>query len=78
MHRWMDRCCLVSYVQPQELLIYYGDRWNVGGPGSVGNATYVWLPLVPDPMADLGLQLLDPGQSWRLGDYKPQKPTVVR
>eukprot|EP00775_Hariotina_reticulata_P009005 gene9005-9178_t len=62
----------------QELLIYYGDRWNVEGPGSVGNATYVWLPLVPDATVDLGLQLLDPGQSWRLGDYKTQQPTVAR
>ncbi len=29
------------------LQVYYGDRWNYDGPGSVGNASYVWLPLLP-------------------------------
>lgn len=29
------------------LYMYQGDRWNQGGPGSVGNASYVWLPLIP-------------------------------
>jgi len=31
--------------QPR-LLLYMGDRWNHAGPGSVGNASYVWLPMV--------------------------------
>lgn len=29
------------------LLLYMGDRWNANGPGSVGAASYVWLPLLP-------------------------------
>ena len=27
------------------LYIYMADRWNNAGPGSVGNASYVWLPM---------------------------------
>jgi hypothetical protein len=27
------------------LWIYIGDRLNQAGPGSVGNASYVWLPM---------------------------------
>jgi hypothetical protein len=53
-----------------ELLIYYGDDWNVGGAGGVGNATYVWLPLVqagkPGSRA-LQLKMLE---SWKVGDYR--------
>jgi hypothetical protein len=33
------------------LHIYYGDRWNYDGPGSVGNASYMWLPLLPPASA---------------------------
>ncbi|KAI7840698.1 hypothetical protein COHA_005620 [Chlorella ohadii] len=29
------------------LLLWMGDRWNSQGPGGVGNASYVWLPLLP-------------------------------
>ena len=31
----------------RQLLVYMGDRWNAGGPGSVARASYVWLPLIP-------------------------------
>lgn len=53
-----------------QLLIYYGDKWNVDGAGDVGNASYVWLPLVHAGEAGskaLELKLLD---SWRVGDYR--------
>ena len=46
---WNSQSSFVfSYTHPSggELLIYMGDRWNIHGPGSVGNASYVWLPLV--------------------------------
>jgi hypothetical protein len=40
------------------LHIYYGDRWNADGPGGVGNASYVWLPLLlPPPAADASRRL---------------------
>lgn len=29
--------------------MYMGDRWNAAGPGSVAQASYVWLPLLPVP-----------------------------
>jgi len=25
--------------------IYMGDNWNPNGPGGVGNASYLWLPM---------------------------------
>lgn len=28
-------------------IIYQGDRWNYKGPGGLGNATYIWLPIIP-------------------------------
>eukprot|EP00879_Flechtneria_rotunda_P027715 GHRR01029702.1.p1 GENE.GHRR01029702.1~~GHRR01029702.1.p1 ORF type:complete len:383 (+),score=92.55 GHRR01029702.1:978-2126(+) len=65
-----------TYSQPetaQVVLIYYGDRWNLHGHGSVGNASYVWLPLVPmvapSPGIPVQLHMLDPGGQWKLGDY---------
>jgi hypothetical protein len=41
---------VLPYTHPsgKRLPIYMGDRWNFQGPGSVGNASYVWLPLVKD------------------------------
>ena len=35
--------------------MYMGDRWNYHGNGSVGNATYVWLPLVANGMGTLAM-----------------------
>lgn len=65
-HRWADG---------RELHVYVGDRWNAGGEGGVGNASYVWLPLLPvtgsDPLA-FKLLWLD---SWRLGDFRPLPPS---
>uniref|UniRef100_A0A383VWQ5 Glycosyl hydrolase family 32 N-terminal domain-containing protein n=1 Tax=Tetradesmus obliquus TaxID=3088 RepID=A0A383VWQ5_TETOB len=60
------------------LPIYFGDRWNQQGPGSVGNASYVWLPFVPaagsaDPSA---LQLLNPGGPWKISDYRQPAPSL--
>lgn len=35
-------------------MIYMGDRWNGhGGNGGVGNASYVWLPVVPSKGAGI-------------------------
>lgn len=31
------------------LNVWMGDRWNPKGPGSVANATNLWLPLLPRP-----------------------------
>jgi len=45
--------------------MYMGDRWNQGGPGSVGNASYIWLPLVPNGNAFV----MEWHDTWRLGDY---------
>ena len=53
-----------------KLLLWMGDRWNAGGPGSVGAATYVFLPLLPRLGAP-GFQLVDaPGGAWSLATYK--------
>ena len=49
-------------------------RWNAKGEGGVGNASYVFLPLLPtggDPAA-FKLAWVD---KWRLGDYKPVAPS---
>lgn len=67
---------------PQVLLIYFGDRWNAQGPGSVGNASYVWLPLVPatgpDSDTELQLQLINPVEGkWRIGDYRPASLAIT-
>ena len=57
-----------------DLLIYLGDRWNANGPGSVGNSSYVWLPLVRDRSSATGFSMLSLGNgtgdgSWRVRDY---------
>ena len=36
-----------------------------GGPGSVGNATYVWLPLMPGN----GTFSLSWHDTWKIGDF---------
>ena len=49
-----------------------GDRWNAKGPGSVGNASYVWLPLVKDdsPVGFHMPALTGGGDGeWRVADY---------
>ncbi|KAK9813147.1 hypothetical protein WJX72_009862 [[Myrmecia] bisecta] len=35
----------ITFSDGARLFIYMADRWNFEGPGSVGNASYVWLPL---------------------------------
>ena len=45
--------------------MYQGDRWNQGGPGSVGNATYIWLPLMPGN----GTFSLSWHDTWKIGDF---------
>lgn len=37
----------ITFEDGEELLLWMGDRWQARGPGSVGNASYVWLPLLP-------------------------------
>ena len=50
-----------------------GDRWNNGGPGSVGNASYVWLPFVKDESSSVGWKMpaLNGGGNgqWQIKDY---------
>jgi len=38
---------VLSYTQPDghQMIVYQGDRWNEAGPGGLGNATYIWLPI---------------------------------
>ena len=56
------------------LHIYLGDRWNGHGEnGGVGNASYVWLPLVPEPSspAKFSMPELDGGGNgeWQIAKY---------
>ena len=61
------------------LRLYLGDRWNEGSeaaPGSVGGATYVWLPLLRNASAPAGWSIppLPHGKwnatgKWRVADY---------
>ena len=43
-------------------------RWNPYGPGSVGNASYVWLPLLPK-LDSIGFELIWE-EAWSLVQYK--------
>lgn len=36
-----------TFEDGEELLLWMGDRWQPHGTGSVGGASYVWLPLLP-------------------------------
>jgi hypothetical protein len=57
----------------QVVLVYFGDRWRPSQPAGPSNASYVWLPLVPQtkPGAEPdSLQLLNL-DTWRLGDFRP-------
>ena len=56
------------------LHIYLGDRWNGHGEnGGVGNASYVWLPLVPEPSspAKFSMPPLNGGGNgeWQIAKY---------
>lgn len=43
-----------AHPSGKKLVIYMGDRWNGhGGNGGVGNASYVWLPVVPSKGAGI-------------------------
>ena len=78
-----------TYVLPLELppagklLLYMGDRWNQGSesaPGSVGGASYVWLPLLHNASAPTGLSMpLLHGRwnatgRWRVRDFVEAAP----
>lgn len=68
---------VLPYTHPatqRRLHIYLGDRWNEAGAGSVGNASYVWLPLVRNAStpALFSMSGLADGRgdgSWRISDY---------
>ncbi|BDA44105.1 hypothetical protein COCOBI_05-2890 [Coccomyxa sp. Obi] len=60
----------LEFVDGTVLHIYMGDRWNFAGPGSVENATYVWLPLLPN--GDGSGYTLQHADSWRPSDYRDQ------
>jgi len=55
----------------KDLLMYMGDRWNYHGSGSVGNATYVWLPLIPNGTTGHGLPRFTMPYltEWKVADY---------
>ena len=67
-----------TYVLPLSLpqgrlLLYMGDRWNAAsesGGGSVGNASYVWLPLLRNASDPTGFTIADisPEGGKRKGD----------
>lgn len=61
-----------SWGDGSELQVYVGDRWNLKGEGSVANASYVWLPLLPDGGGGFSMLWLD---AWKLGDFKPAAPS---
>eukprot|EP00877_Chromochloris_zofingiensis_P007339 jgi/Chrzof1/2859/Cz12g01150.t1 len=58
----------------QVLHIYFGDRWNLDGPGSIGNASYVWLPLLPHATTP-GAFDLQWHDSWSITDFQPAAPS---
>lgn len=55
------------------LLIYLGDRWNGHGEnGGVGNASYVWLPIIsrgPNVFSIPGLANDNGNGQWKISDY---------
>ena len=66
--------------------MYLGDRWNEAsesGSGSVGGASYVWLPIIRNASDPTGLTVvpLPYGQwngtgKWRIADYL--EPSLLR
>ena len=73
-----------TFADGRALTMYMGDRWNEASesaPGSVGGASYVWLPMVrngSDPtgwsMPRLHGQWNGTGQ-WRVADYLEPAPS---
>jgi len=60
------------------LYIYFADRWNHNGEGSVGNASYIWLPMVSSntnnssnnmPFVLHGLDENNGDGRWKISDY---------
>ena len=66
-----------TYVLPLttprgSVVVYLGDRWNEKGAGSVGAATYVWLPLLRNASGGFSLASIGGGTgngAWRVSDY---------
>ncbi|KAL4443631.1 hypothetical protein ABPG75_011368 [Micractinium tetrahymenae] len=57
-----------TFEDGDELLLWMGDRWQPHGPGSVGGASYVWLPLLPHAQGP-GFELVW-AERWSLRQYK--------
>lgn len=57
-----------TFQDGAEVLVWMGDRWNEQGRGSVGGASYVWLPLLPRVGAP-GFELVY-AENWSLRQYK--------
>ncbi|KAL4447267.1 hypothetical protein ABPG77_007300 [Micractinium sp. CCAP 211/92] len=57
-----------TFEDGEELLLWMGDRWHARGPGSVGNASYVWLPLLPHTQGS-GFELVW-AEGWSLRQFK--------
>jgi hypothetical protein len=55
------------------LFIFMADRWNFQGKGSVGNATYIWLPMYREKTTGKfvidGLDQNDGNGEWKVSDY---------
>ena len=62
------------------LYIFFADRWNHGGKGIVGNATYIWLPMTRSHHSDNsmmpfilhGLSDNSGDGKWKISDYIQQ------
>jgi len=48
-----------TYPNGETKFIYMGDRWNYYGPGSLLNATYIWLPITVNSATSFNINWLD-------------------
>jgi len=72
---------VLPYVHPvtkKVMRMFLGDRWNDHGPGSVGNASYVWLPLIRDAKDPSGWSIVGPNggdDTWKIADFSDPSST---
>lgn len=79
--RWPGGAELQVYAGDRRAAAAAANGTAVAGGGGLGggvgdaaaaNATYVWLPLLPDGAGGFRMLYLD---SWRVGDFKPAAPS---
>ena len=71
---------VLPYTHPdgRKLHIYMGDRWNGHGEdGGVGNASYVWLPLVSTSAKGPGSFTMPFLPSWKIADFPAPGPSTA-